>query len=257
MLPVSLYKQHWVHNAQKDDNQNKGTTQQTEGKVNNRESRDTGNIGHTTHTRTTIVACISGFSIIDFLFCLLCCSFALIVVLLCVQATLGTQNKIQTTIKAKEPQSKQKGKSIIENPEIQATLDTTGFSIIDVPFCLLCGSFALIVVCILCCVPNVACISGLFIMQTEGKVNNRESRDTVNIGHKTSEDKQNKNTIQKTEVAINNKQSRDTDNIGNVACISGLFIIDCPFCLLCCSFAFIVVLLCVVCPMLPVSLDCL
>jgi hypothetical protein len=104
--------------------------------------------------------------------------------------------------------------------------------------------------------PNVACITGLYIIdchfsfltqkddnqskgttqQTERKVNNKESRDTVNIGHKTSEDKQNKNTIQKTEV---------------------LFIIDCPFCLLCCSFAFIVVLLCVVFPMLPVSLDCL
>jgi hypothetical protein len=41
-----------------------------------------------------------------------------------IQATLGTQHKIQTTIKAKEPQSKQKGKSIIENPEIQATLGT-------------------------------------------------------------------------------------------------------------------------------------
>jgi hypothetical protein len=54
--------------------------------------------------------------------------------------------------------------------------------------------------------------------QTEGKVNNRESRDTVNIGHKTSEDKQNKNTIQKTEVAINNKESRDTGNIGHTLC---------------------------------------
>jgi hypothetical protein len=43
----------------------------------------------------------------------------------------------------------------------------------------------------------------------------------------------------------------------NVACISVFSIIDCPFCLMCCSFAFIVVLLCVVCPMLPVSLDCL
>jgi hypothetical protein len=104
------------------------TTQQTEGKVNNRESRDTGNIGHTTHRRTTI--------------------------------------------KAKEQHSKQKGKSIIENPEIQATLGT-----------------------------------------------------------RRNEDKQNKNTIQKTEVAINNIQSRDTSKI--------------------------VVLLCVVCPMLPVSLDCL
>ena len=41
-----------------------------------------------------------------------------------IQATLGTQHKIQTTIKAKEPQSKQKGKSIIENPEIQETLGT-------------------------------------------------------------------------------------------------------------------------------------
>jgi hypothetical protein len=45
--------------------------------------------------------------------------------------------------------------------------------------------------------------------------------------------------------------------VPNVSCISGFSIIDFPFCLLCCSFALIVVLLCVVCPMLPVSLDCL
>jgi hypothetical protein len=37
-----------------DDNQSKRTTEQTEGKVNNRESRDTSNIGYTIHRRTTI-----------------------------------------------------------------------------------------------------------------------------------------------------------------------------------------------------------
>ena len=47
------YKQHWAHKTQKDDNQNKGTTQQTEGKVNNRESKDTGNIGHKTERSQT------------------------------------------------------------------------------------------------------------------------------------------------------------------------------------------------------------
>jgi hypothetical protein len=67
-------------NTQKDDNESKGTTQQTERTVNNRESRDTGNIGHTTHRRTTM--------------------------------------------KAKEQHSKQKGQSIIENPEVQVTLST-------------------------------------------------------------------------------------------------------------------------------------
>jgi hypothetical protein len=51
---------------------------QTEVKINNREYRDTSNIGHTTHRKTTI--------------------------------------------KAKEQHSKQKGQSIINNPEIQATL---------------------------------------------------------------------------------------------------------------------------------------
>jgi FtsZ-interacting cell division protein YlmF len=46
-------KQHWAHKTQKDDNQSKGTTQQTEWKVNNRESRDTGNIEHKTERRQT------------------------------------------------------------------------------------------------------------------------------------------------------------------------------------------------------------
>jgi hypothetical protein len=76
-----------------EDKKNKNTIQKTEVAINNIQSSDTSNIGHTRHRRTTI-----------------------------------------------------------------------GFSIIDFPFCLLCGSFALIVVCILCCVPNVACISGLFII---------------------------------------------------------------------------------------------
>ena len=61
-------------------NESKGTTHQTEGTVNNKQSRDTSNIEHTTHRRTTM--------------------------------------------KAKEQHIKQKGQSIIENPEIQATLST-------------------------------------------------------------------------------------------------------------------------------------
>ena len=77
---IQRYRQHWAHNTQKDDNESKGTTQQTEGTVNNRESRDTGNIEHTTHRRTTM--------------------------------------------KAKEQHSKQKGQSIIDNPEVQVTLST-------------------------------------------------------------------------------------------------------------------------------------
>ena len=138
--------QHWAHNTHKDDNQSKGTTQQTEGKVNYKQSRDTGNIGHTTHTRTTIKAKEQHSkqkrkSIIENSE---------------IQATLNTRrnedkqnkNTIQktevainnkqsrdtgnightryrrTTIKAKEQHSKQKGKSIIKNPEIQATLGT-------------------------------------------------------------------------------------------------------------------------------------
>jgi hypothetical protein len=48
MLPVSLDCL-----LQKDDNQSKGTTQQTEMAVNNRESRDTGNIEHKTERRQT------------------------------------------------------------------------------------------------------------------------------------------------------------------------------------------------------------
>jgi Flp pilus assembly protein TadB len=87
----------------------------------------------------------------------------------------------RTTIKGKEQHSKQKGQSIIENPETQATLGT-----------------------------------------------------------RRNEDKQNKTQYRK---------------LPNVACISGFSIIDFPFCLLCCSFALIVVLLCLVCPMLLVSPD--
>ena len=95
-----------------EDKQNKNTIQKTEFAINNKQSRDTSNIGRTRYRRTTI--------------------------------------------KAKEQHSKQKGKSIIRNPEIQATLST-----------------------------------------------------------RRNEDKQNKNTIQKTEVAINNIQSSDTSNIGH------------------------------------------
>jgi hypothetical protein len=200
----------------------------TEGKVNYRESRDTSNIGYTIHRRTTI--------------------------------------------KAKEQHSKQKGKSIIDNPEIQATLGTrrnegiSGLFIIDCPFCLLCCSFVFIVVllcvvfpmlpvsldCLLLTVPSVCCVVPLFsnkntIHKTEVAINNKQSRDTGNIGQtryrrttikakeqhskqkgksiienpeiqatmgtRRNEDKQNKNTIQKTEVAINNKKSSDTSNV--------------------------------------------
>ena len=127
-------------------NKTKNTTQKTEGAINNKLSRDTGNIGHTRHRRTTIKAKEQrskqkGKSIIGNPE---------------IQSTLSTRrnedkqnkNTIQktevainnkqsrdtgniehtrckrTTIKVKEQQSKQKGKSIIKNPEIQATLDT-------------------------------------------------------------------------------------------------------------------------------------
>ena len=63
-----------------EDKQSKNTIQKTELAINDKQSRDTDNIGHTTHRRTTM--------------------------------------------KAKEQHSKQKGKSIIKNPEIQATLGT-------------------------------------------------------------------------------------------------------------------------------------
>jgi hypothetical protein len=91
-----------------------------------------------------------------------------------------------------------------------------------------------------CCVPNVAQHS-----KQKGKSITENPETQATLSTRRNEDKQNKNTIQKTEVAINNIQ------------FFGLFIIDCPFCLLCCSFALIVVLLCVVCPMLPLSLDSL
>jgi hypothetical protein len=52
---------------------------------------------------------------------LLCCSFPLIVVL---PGNIGHTRYRRTSIKAKEQHSKQKGKSIIENPETQATLST-------------------------------------------------------------------------------------------------------------------------------------
>ena len=41
-----------------------------------------------------------------------------------VQVTLSTQHTERTTMKAKEQHIKQKGQSIINNPEIQATLST-------------------------------------------------------------------------------------------------------------------------------------
>jgi hypothetical protein len=63
-----------------EDKQNKNTIQKTEVAINNIQSSDTSNIGHTTHRRTTI--------------------------------------------KTKEQHSKQKGESLIENPEIEATLGT-------------------------------------------------------------------------------------------------------------------------------------
>ena len=128
----------------------------------------------------------------------------------------------RTTIKAKEQHSKQKGQSIIENPEIYATLGTRR---------------------------NEEKQSKNTIQKTEVAINNKQSRDTDNIGHtrhrrttikakeqhnkqkgksiienpeiqatlgtRRNEEKQSKNTIQKTEVAINNKQSRDTGNIGH------------------------------------------
>ena len=50
---IQRYKQHWAHNTQKDDNESKGTTHQTEGTVNNKQSRDTSNIEHKTERRQT------------------------------------------------------------------------------------------------------------------------------------------------------------------------------------------------------------
>ena len=42
----------------------------------------------------------------------------------------------------------------------------------------------------------------------------------------------------------------------NVASVSGLSILDCPFSFLCCVCCFVLFVLCLVYPMLPVSLDC-
>ena len=129
-----------------EDKKNKNTIQKTEVAINNIQSSDTSNMGHTTHRRTTIKAKEQhskqkGKSIIENPE---------------TQATLSTRrnedkqnkntiqktevaiNNIQssdtsnighithrrTTIKAKEQHSKQKGQSIKNNPEIQATLST-------------------------------------------------------------------------------------------------------------------------------------
>jgi hypothetical protein len=107
------------------------TTQQTGGKVNYRQSRDTGNIGHTTHTRTTI--------------------------------------------KAKEQHSKLCAQCCLY---------------LRIFYYWLSLLFAVLFLCFDCrpsvsCVPNVACISGLFIIDCHLSmtVNNRQSRDTGNIGH--------------------------------------------------------------------------
>jgi phage terminase small subunit len=59
---------------------------------------------------------------------------------------------VSWTIKAKEQHSKQKGKSIIKNPEIQATVDKKNKNTIQ---------------------------------KTEVAINNIQSRDTGNIEHKT------------------------------------------------------------------------
>jgi hypothetical protein len=97
-----------------EDKLNKNTIQKPEVAINNKQSRDTGNIGHTRYRRTTIKAkeqhCKQkGKSIIkksgD-------------------TSNIGHTRHRRTTIKAKEQHNKQKGKSIIENPEIQATLGT-------------------------------------------------------------------------------------------------------------------------------------
>jgi uncharacterized membrane protein len=189
--------------------------------INNKQSRDTGNIGNTTHRRTTMkakeqhskqkgqsiinvcsvvlllwlssVSCVVCPMLPVSLDCLLltvpsvCCVVPLLSLssfcVLCSQCCLYlwiVYNWL-SLLKAKEQHSKQKRKSIINNPEIQATLGT---------------------------------------QHTEGR-----------------QWKQKNNTANRRE--------------------SQLSIIDFPFCLLCCSFALIVILLYRVCPMLSVSLDCL
>ena len=82
--------------------------------VNNRQSSDTSNIGHTRYRRTTIKAKEQhskqkGKSIINNPE---------------IQAPFWQTTHRRTTIKAKEQLSKQKGQSIKNNPEIQATMST-------------------------------------------------------------------------------------------------------------------------------------
>ena len=172
------------------------------------------------------VACITGLSIIDSPFCLLCCSFALIVVLLCVVCpmllvSLDCILLIATSVFCIVFLFCLSSFRLVLNVAC-----VSGFSIIDFPFCLLCCSFALIVVllylvcpmllvsldCLLLIATSVFCIVFLFCLSSFRLV-------------------------------------------PNVACISGFSIIDFPFYLLCCSFALIVVLLCLVCRMLLVSPD--
>ena len=104
----------------------------------------------------------------------------------------------------------------------------SGFSIIDFPFCLLCCSFALIVVLLYLVRPLLLVSLDCLLLIA--------------------------NSVYCIVFLLCLSSFR---LVLNIACISGFSIIDCAFCLLCCSFAFIVVLPCVVCPMLPVSLDCL
>ena len=96
-----------------DDKQNKNTIQKTEVAINNKQSRDTGNIGHTTHRRTTMKekeqhSKQKGKSIIKNPG---------------IQATLATQDTEGRQSKQRN-NTANKGKSIINNPEIQATLGT-------------------------------------------------------------------------------------------------------------------------------------
>ena len=82
--------------------------------INNKQSRDTGNIGHTTHRRTTMKAKEQhskqkGQSSINNPE---------------IQATLSTQHTEKDDNQTKGTTQQAEGKSLIENPEIQATLGT-------------------------------------------------------------------------------------------------------------------------------------
>jgi hypothetical protein len=109
------------------------------------------------------------------------------------------------TIKAKEQHSKQKGKSIIDNPEIQATLGTRR---------------------------NEDKQNKNTIQKTELAINDKQSRDTDNDCLLL---------IATSVFCIVFLFCLSSFRlVPNVACISGFSIIDFPFCLLCCSFALIV-----------------